>query len=105
MSAQYHEAWEAAREPGEYHRLPELLNLWWLNSIAFSDPTYDQRAEEAARGAGEVVAFEEAGADLRDLALVLARSVADTGERVSLDEVIAAFGHSRESLAALPDDE
>lgn len=58
--AQYHEAWEAAREPGEYHRLPEVLNLWWLNSIAFSDPTYDQRAEEAAQGAGEVVAFEEA---------------------------------------------
>jgi hypothetical protein len=58
--AQYQEAWEAAREPGEYHRLPEVLNLWWLNSIAFSDPTYDQRAEEAARGAGEVVAFEEA---------------------------------------------
>ncbi|MEU7829269.1 transposase [Nonomuraea sp. NPDC049129] len=49
--------------------------------------------------------LEEAGADLRDLALVLARSVTDTGERVSLDEVIAAFGHTRESLAALPDDE
>ncbi|MEV0353988.1 type II toxin-antitoxin system prevent-host-death family antitoxin [Nonomuraea sp. NPDC052129] len=49
--------------------------------------------------------LEEAAADLRDLALVLARSVADTGERVSLDEVIAAFGHTRESLAALPDDE
>ncbi|MCA2224034.1 type II toxin-antitoxin system prevent-host-death family antitoxin [Nonomuraea aurantiaca] len=49
--------------------------------------------------------LEEAAADLRDLALVLARSVADTGERVSLDEVLAAFGHTRESLAALPDDE
>ncbi|MEW9554837.1 type II toxin-antitoxin system prevent-host-death family antitoxin [Nonomuraea polychroma] len=49
--------------------------------------------------------LEEAAADLRDLALVLARSVTDTGERVSLDEVLAAFGHTRESLSAIPDDE
>ncbi|NUW38324.1 type II toxin-antitoxin system Phd/YefM family antitoxin [Nonomuraea sp. SMC257] len=49
--------------------------------------------------------LEEAAADMRDLALVLARSVTDTGERVSLDEVLAAFGHTRESLAAIPDDE
>ncbi|MEV4579420.1 type II toxin-antitoxin system prevent-host-death family antitoxin [Nonomuraea jabiensis] len=49
--------------------------------------------------------LEEAAADLRDLALVLTRSVTDTGERVSLDEVLAAFGHTRESLAAIPDDE
>ncbi|MFI7225366.1 type II toxin-antitoxin system Phd/YefM family antitoxin [Nonomuraea angiospora] len=49
--------------------------------------------------------LEEAAADLRDLALVLARSGTDTGERVSLDEVLAAFGHTRESLAAIPDDE
>ncbi|MEO3799632.1 type II toxin-antitoxin system prevent-host-death family antitoxin [Nonomuraea sp. B1E8] len=49
--------------------------------------------------------LEEAAADLRDLALVLARSVTDAGERISLDEVLAAFGHTRESLSAIPDDE
>ncbi|MET9241584.1 type II toxin-antitoxin system prevent-host-death family antitoxin [Nonomuraea sp. NPDC003709] len=49
--------------------------------------------------------LEEAAADLRDLALVLARSVTDPGERISLDKVLAAFGHTRESLAAIPDDE
>ncbi|MFI6993929.1 prevent-host-death family protein [Nonomuraea wenchangensis] len=49
--------------------------------------------------------LEEAAADLHDLALVLARSVTDTRERVSLDEVLEAFGHTRESLAAIPDDE
>ena len=49
--------------------------------------------------------LEEAAADLRDLALVLARSVTDTGERVPLDDVLIPFGHTRESLAALPDDE
>jgi hypothetical protein len=48
---------------------------------------------------------EESVADLRDLALVLGRVVADTGRRVSLDEVLAAFGHTRESLAVIPDDE
>ncbi|MEU7897608.1 type II toxin-antitoxin system prevent-host-death family antitoxin [Nonomuraea sp. NPDC049152] len=49
--------------------------------------------------------LEEAAADLRDLALVLARAATDTGHRTPLDEVIAAFGHTRESLASLPDDE
>ncbi|WP_274561630.1 type II toxin-antitoxin system prevent-host-death family antitoxin [Streptomyces spiramyceticus] len=49
--------------------------------------------------------LEEAAADLRDLALVLARSVTDTGRRTPLDDVLNAFGHTRESLTALPDDE
>ncbi|MET7462521.1 prevent-host-death family protein [Nonomuraea sp. NPDC005501] len=49
--------------------------------------------------------LESAAADLRDLALVLARAASDTGERVSLDEVLAAFGHTRESLAAVLEDE
>ncbi|GII93538.1 type II toxin-antitoxin system prevent-host-death family antitoxin [Sinosporangium siamense] len=49
--------------------------------------------------------LEEAAADLRDLALVLARAVTDTGERFALDDVLSAFGHTRESLAAIPDDE
>ncbi|RBQ16858.1 hypothetical protein DP939_27715 [Spongiactinospora rosea] len=54
--AQYHEA----REPEGYHQLPEVLKLWWLNSLAFADPAYDQRAEDAARGVGEVVPMEQA---------------------------------------------
>lgn len=58
--AQYHKAWEAAREPGEYHRLPEVLNLWWLNSIAFADPTYEQRAMDAEQRIGEFTPLEEA---------------------------------------------
>lgn len=40
--------------------------------------------------------------DLRDLALVLARSATDGGNRTSLDVVLEAFGHTRQSL---PDDE
>jgi|SRR5579884_664550 len=54
------------------------------------------------RRLGELQALEE---DLRDLALVLARAATDSGRRTSLDEVLATFGHSREELEALPDDE
>ncbi|WP_432831654.1 hypothetical protein [Dactylosporangium sp. CA-092794] len=48
---------------------------------------------------------DAAAADLRDLALVVARSAADTGRRIPLDEVLGVFGHTRESLAALPDND
>ncbi|GAB3146412.1 hypothetical protein [Microbispora hainanensis] len=40
-----------------------VLNLWWLNSIAFADPSYEQRAQEAAGGVGEFVSLEEAVPD------------------------------------------
>jgi hypothetical protein len=59
----------------------------------------------AVLGMGRLAELEEAEADLRDLALVLARAVTDAGGRTSLDDVLEAFGHTRESLAALPDDE
>jgi antitoxin (DNA-binding transcriptional repressor) of toxin-antitoxin stability system len=49
--------------------------------------------------------LEEAATDLRDLALALARSATDTGRRTSLDDVLNAFGHSRESLSAPSDDD
>jgi hypothetical protein len=54
---------------------------------------------------GRLAELEEAAADLRDLALILARAVTDTGRRTSLDDVLEAFGQTRESLGALPDDE
>jgi antitoxin (DNA-binding transcriptional repressor) of toxin-antitoxin stability system len=49
--------------------------------------------------------IDEAMSDLNDLALALARSATDSGRRIPLDDVLTAFGHTRESLAALPDDE
>lgn len=49
--------------------------------------------------------IEEAAEDLRDLALVLARSATDSGRRTSFDDVLAAFGHTRESLDAVEDDD
>lgn len=54
---------------------------------------------------GRLAEIEEAAADLRDLALVLARSVTDSGRRTSLDDVLEAFGQTKESLDALADDE
>jgi hypothetical protein len=63
------------------------------------------RPVAAVVSAQRLVEIDEAAADLRHLVLVLARSVTDSGARTSLDDVLAAFGHTRESLAALPDDE
>jgi hypothetical protein len=54
-------------------------------------------------GAGSVA--DAAAADLRDLALVLSRTVADGGRRTPLDDVLTTFGHTRESLAAVEDDD
>ena len=49
--------------------------------------------------------IDEAAADLRDLALVLARAASDSGRRTSFDDVLTAFGHTRDSLAAVEDDD
>ncbi len=59
----------------------------------------------AVVGIARLELLEAAESDLRDLALVLARAATDTGRRTSLDDVLTAFGHTRESLAALPEDE
>lgn len=48
--------------------------------------------------------LEDIRADLCDLALVLSRYATDSGRRTPLDDVLSAFGHTRDSLAELPDD-
>ncbi|NGO40756.1 type II toxin-antitoxin system Phd/YefM family antitoxin [Streptomyces ureilyticus] len=67
--------------------------------------TRRHRPVAAVVGMDRLAALEAAASDLHDLALVLARSASDTGQRTSLDDVLAAFGHTRESLDALPDDD
>lgn len=67
--------------------------------------TRHHRPVAAVVGIRHLAELDEAAADLRDLALVLARTATDSGRRASLNEVLAAFGHTRESLAALPSDE
>jgi len=46
-----------------------------------------------------IAELDELAEVLRDLALVLARSATDGGNPTSLDEVLAAFGHTRQSLS------
>lgn len=67
--------------------------------------TRHHRPVAAVIGVRRLDEIEDAAADLRDLALVLARSVTDTGRRTSLDDVLAAFGHTRETLTAVEDDD
>jgi antitoxin (DNA-binding transcriptional repressor) of toxin-antitoxin stability system len=59
----------------------------------------------AVVGIARLKLLEAAESDLRDLVLVLTRAVTDTSGRASLDEVLAAFGHTGDSLAALPADD
>ncbi|HEU5333895.1 MAG TPA: type II toxin-antitoxin system prevent-host-death family antitoxin [Actinocrinis sp.] len=67
--------------------------------------TRRHRPVAAVVGISRLAELEEAAADLRDLALVMARAATDTGRRTTLGDVLEAFGHTRESLAGLPDDE
>ena len=46
---------------------------------------------------------DDAALDRADAALVLSRMIADAGPRTPLDDVIAMFGHTRESLAMVDD--
>jgi prevent-host-death family protein len=59
----------------------------------------------AVVGIARLELLEAAESDLRDLALALARSATDSGRRTPLDDVLAAFGHTRDSLAAQPEDD
>lgn len=67
--------------------------------------TRRHRPVAAVVGINRLTELDEAAADLRDLALVLTRIATDSGQRTSFDDVLEAFGHTRESLAALPDEE
>ncbi|MGC0419321.1 prevent-host-death family protein [Embleya sp. AB8] len=68
--------------------------------------TRRRRPVAAIVGIDRLTELAAAEADLRDLALVLARAATDSGgsgRRTPLDDVLAAYGHTRESLAALPE--
>lgn len=63
-----------------------------------------RRPVAAVVGMDRLAELDRAESDLRDLALVLARAATDGGNRTSLDDVLAAFGHTRQSLATLDDE-
>ena len=66
--------------------------------------TRHRRPVAAVVSVERLIDIDAAVADLQDLALVLTRAMTDSGQRTSLDDVLAAFGHTRASLAAIPDD-
>lgn len=78
-----------------------------VTDAAITDILLERHGEPVAAviGMDVINTIEEARADLRDLALVLARAATDTGERTSLDAVIDAFGLTREGLAAMSDED
>lgn len=57
--AEYEAAVEAARRPDRFHELYELLHVWWLKSIAFADPGFDQAQREILDGTAETVPIED----------------------------------------------
>ncbi|UGT60584.1 hypothetical protein [Nocardia asteroides] len=67
--------------------------------------TRHHRPVAAVVGMDRLAELDRAESDLRDLALVLARAATDSGNRTSLDDVLDAFGHTRQSLAELGDTE
>ncbi len=48
--AEYETAVDRARRPEQFRRLHDLLRLWRLRAIAYSDPGYDARMEAASHG-------------------------------------------------------
>ncbi len=56
-------------------------------------------------GADRLYEYQEAERDLRDLSLVVARVMSDSGRRTSLDDVITLFGFDRDALAREVDED
>jgi hypothetical protein len=50
--AEYEAAVDGARRPQEFRRLHDLLRLWRLRALAYSDPGYEQRLDSARHGVG-----------------------------------------------------
>lgn len=48
--AEYTSAVDQARRPEQYRRLHDLLRLWRLRAVAYSDPGYDARLAAARSG-------------------------------------------------------
>ena len=60
--SEYGAAVTAARRPEQYRELHQVLRLWRLSAIAFSDPGYETRRQAAGgavRGAGRGTPIEE----------------------------------------------
>jgi hypothetical protein len=50
--AEYDTAVEDARRPEQFRHLHDLLRLWQLRALAYSDPGYGDRMDSARHGSG-----------------------------------------------------
>jgi len=57
--AEYHAAVDAAHTFAGYRALQELLNTWYLRSVAYAKPDFQQRYEEIRDGIGEYSTLED----------------------------------------------
>jgi hypothetical protein len=57
--AEYDEAVASARRPEQYRHLHQLLRLWRLRAVAYSDPGFDERLAAARAGSGERTRIEQ----------------------------------------------
>lgn len=56
---EYHAAVDAAHTFAGYRALQELLNTWYLRSVAYAKPDFQQRYEEIRDGIGEYSTLED----------------------------------------------
>jgi len=50
--AEYEAAVDGARQPEQFRQLHDLLRLWHIRAVAYSDPGYRDRMDSARGGAG-----------------------------------------------------
>jgi hypothetical protein len=51
--AEYHGALDAAHEVWRFQQLREVLRMWRLRAVAYSDPGYEQAMQAAREGRAE----------------------------------------------------
>lgn len=57
--AEYHTAVEAAHTFAGYRELQNMLHVWHLRAITYSDPGYDEVLAEVREGRGEYFTLEQ----------------------------------------------
>lgn len=61
--ADYDAAASSARRPEQYHQLHQTLRLWRLRAVAYSDPDFESRLEEARSVAGDGTPIQDVVSD------------------------------------------
>jgi hypothetical protein len=62
----YDDAVAGARRPEQYRHLHEVLRLWRLRAVAYSDPGYEARLEAVRAGTGDRIPIEQVVPDWSD---------------------------------------